>query len=217
MNRPPAFGPDRFIATRILYGSADYERHMELVGHKYLREGFIPASRSHVADAFDSESAWYYRLSLPDAPLGMEGTFRLLEGAACALPTLAACAHHAVAGIHERLCESTRVVSARDRNFYGAASPPSRYVLFEAVVRALAHVKGRGLVAVISLGSPQIFEWINATFAGSQRALGVPFLYQGGMVVPSIIWLDEFERRVHAHAAALVPHFEAACREHDAL
>lgn len=200
-----------YQVSRFSYGSEIYERHLKLVNAKYIREGFIGEETASVEDTHDNPQATYYRLSRGDQSDEIDGTFRLInfKDDGC-LPSLEVSQNHLLEGISNRLCESTRVVARRDRDFIGAGHPISRYVLFEAVVRALVHVRQNDLWAVVSLGSPTIFEWINYSFAGTQRSFGTPFFYEGGTVVPSIIWLEEFEEKMQRNLPSIFDYYQSA-------
>jgi len=201
----------RYRIRRVTHGSPEYASHLALVTAAYLQEGFIDSS-DRLPDQYDGPTARYYLLSPLESPEECTGTFRILEGKNVVLPALIACPNHPIEGIREKICESTRVTAKHRPDFIGRTRL-SRYVLFEAVIQAVVHLREHELWAVISLGSPVIFEWINTTFCGSQRAFGAPFWYHGGMVVPSIIWRDEFERIVAHDAPHLFAYYLRAVEE----
>lgn len=173
-----------YTSTYPQFGSSGYDSHLLLVTDTYRRMGFIGMQDEVLADAHDTAEASYCLLH-PHAMAGhVAGTFRIVPGT-YGLPLLSAFPNLAIEGISSQMCESTRMVSAR--------TDSGGSVLFETVIRSVAYVRAQGLLAVVSLGSPRIFERINSVFSDTQRALAAPCAYRGGIVVPSIIWVEEFE------------------------
>lgn len=180
-----------YLAVQASFESPAYLVHLALVANAYLQKGFMDANTAaDPADGYDTKDAAYCLLYMRTAPKTLAGTFRLIKGV-YGLPLLSIFPHLAIEGIAAKLCESTRVVSST-RSLSGGADP-ARQILFEAVIRSVAYAQMNGMTGLISLGSPRIFERINATFFGTQHGLAAPCLYQGGIVIPSIIWVDEFE------------------------
>jgi len=194
-----------YTAVHASFGSCGFLAHQGLVADTYSRKGFIPSeSASDLIDAYDTEDTKYGLLYAQDTASTLTGTFRLIHGSA-GLPIFGVFPHLPVAGIHARLCESTRVVSKK----LGLAgrSNPARHVLFDVVLQSLGYARAYALMGTVSLGSPIVFDWINETFLGCQRALASPLLYKNGVVIPSVIWTDEFEQIIQQHIPSLFPYY----------
>ncbi|MDB5265667.1 MAG: hypothetical protein JWM39_380 [Parcubacteria group bacterium] len=209
MNNPEQISP--YLVASALFRSTEYLAHLALIADSYLRKGYISKEiAAEPSDEYDTERAAYCLLYTRTEPKTIAGTFRLIVGTH-GLPLLSAFPRLAIEGISKRLCESTRVVSAARSLSRG--SDPARQVLSEAVIQSVAYASAKGMIGLVSLGSPRIFERINETFFGTQHALAAPYLYHGGIVVPSIIWIDEFESQLAKHAEHMYSRYSTAKTE----
>lgn len=196
-----------YDTTEVLFGSEGFDSHRALVASVYSAEGFIKSSNPEdLNDKYDASTATYYLLASKEKSDVLDGTFRILRDTEFGLPTFFVYPNESIRGISSHLCESTRVVSVK-RNLSGRSNP-GRNILFEVVIQSLVFTRRNNLYGVISLGSTKVFEWINEVFSGTQRAFAAPQDYQGGIVVPSIIWVDEFEKLLKQNKPEIYDYYE---------
>ncbi|MDB5237247.1 MAG: hypothetical protein JWL88_349 [Parcubacteria group bacterium] len=175
----------QYILTRAGFDSVGFRIHQRMVADSYLRKGFINAQASeNLLDIHDRAVTAYALLSPLTRPDKIVGTFRILSGRE-GLPLLTLFPHLAINGIRNRLCESSRVVSVQTGS--------SGQMLQEVTIQCVAYASAKSLLGVVSLGNPRIFERINGNFSGMQRGLATPCMHNGGIVIPSIVWVEEFE------------------------
>ncbi len=214
MSRPRASLARYYDIENVAYVSDGFKEHQGIVLAAYGPLGFIADDMlpSEVVDEHDgAPSTHYFLLRIPDTR-DVAGTFRTLEAGSHTLPLFRAYPHLCIGPVMRRFCETTRLVSTRRQGLVGKTSV-TRHVAFEAVIRSMAYAKANGLWGMVSLASPGVFAYIHDTFYGVKHGLAPPSEYQGGVVIPSVVWLDEFESVLARRAAHLYDYFLAALDE----
>ena len=202
---------ERFYRTVVARDPALIALHQRVTCVRYRELGFISADAhpdNCLRDVYDGDNAGYALLYHPESG-EVAGTLRILRHAPAGLPIQEAYPNLSVGGILNRLCESTRVVSTRRSGLIGRGGL-TRHVLFEAVVSSVAEARRNELWGFVSLGSPVVYEWINGVFANTQHAIGIPKYWHGGLIIPSLVWVEEFERVLCAQKPAIFDYYRRA-------
>ncbi|HYF28944.1 MAG TPA: hypothetical protein VEA36_01095 [Candidatus Paceibacterota bacterium] len=185
------------------FGSNGFEEHLALTYEVYRKHGYLEGEScpADLIDPSDGLDADYRLLYSPEDSL--DGTFRILPWSAAGFPFERVCPDVAIPGGAARFCETTRLAG---RSASGPRSPTA-YIAFEAVIESMVYVRARGLAGLLSLASPALSGYINSAFESVYHPLGRARWYRGGYVIPTVLWLREFEHVLRIRNPGLLAYY----------
>ncbi|MEK7510769.1 MAG: hypothetical protein AAB582_00840 [Patescibacteria group bacterium] len=175
---------------RAPFGSAAFQTHLTLTLSVYKKEGYLTteSAPAELIDGYDNSTAIYCLVRGPTDAI--EGTFRVLTKPP--FPFSRICPDIALPIDIVHFCETTRLASRKTKRSHHDRTP-TEYIACEAVIESMCIIREQGCTGLLALVSPALHTSVNRLFQSIQRPLGNRRWYAGGYIVPTVIFLSEFE------------------------